>query len=251
MNYHQNFYPLLFSPLTVIIAKKGVFLLSIRCLVLDHDDTVVRSAETVNYPALLDALALMRPGMTITYADFMRDCFFKNFSGMCKDRFGFSDEEVDAEFELWKVYVRTHTPPPYDGMAELLQRFRSAGGIVCVSSHSGVENISRDYQTHFGFLPDRIFGWELREKRKPHPFALQEIMREFSLRPQELLMVDDMKAGLEMANACGVPFACAGWSHEDPEVSSVMRKAYGLYFESVDRFADFLFSEENDLTNVV
>ncbi len=222
-----------------------------KCLVLDHDDTVVRSAQTVNYPALLDALAVMRPGMTISYPDFMTECFFKNFSGMCQDRFGFTDEEVDAEFELWKIYVRTHTPPPYDGMVALLRRFREEGGILCVSSHSGVENISRDYQTHFGFLPDRIYGWELRERRKPHPFALEEIMKEFNLRPEELLMVDDMKAGLEMAQSCGVPFACAGWSHEDPQVVSVMRNACGLYFETVAQFEDFLFPKENDLTKVV
>ena len=27
-----------------------------QCLVLDHDDTVVRSAETVNYPAFVEQL---------------------------------------------------------------------------------------------------------------------------------------------------------------------------------------------------
>ena len=32
-----------------------------RCLVLDHDDTVVRSAETVNYPALVEKLRRDHP----------------------------------------------------------------------------------------------------------------------------------------------------------------------------------------------
>ena len=31
-------------------------MLNYRCLVLDHDDTVVRSEETVNYPSFLEAL---------------------------------------------------------------------------------------------------------------------------------------------------------------------------------------------------
>lgn len=30
-------------------------MLNYRCLVLDHDDTVVRSEETVNYPSFLEA----------------------------------------------------------------------------------------------------------------------------------------------------------------------------------------------------
>ena len=41
-------------------------MLNYRCLVLDHDDTVVRSEETVNYPSFLEALKVLRPGRTIT-----------------------------------------------------------------------------------------------------------------------------------------------------------------------------------------
>ncbi len=217
--------------------------MNFRCLVLDHDDTVVRSAETVNYPAMLDALKIMRPGMSISYRDFMVKCFELDFGAMCMKMFGFSKEEVAQEFELWKSYVRTHVPPPYDGMASLLCRFREAGGILCVSSHSGVENISRDYMTHFGFLPHRIFGWELMEKRKPHPFALEEIMRIYDLKPEEILMVDDMKTGFRMAEACNVPFACAGWSHVDCSISDVMKRECALYFETVAQFDEFLFGQ--------
>ena len=39
-------------------------MLNYRCLVLDHDDTVVRSEETVNYPSFLEALKVLRPGRT-------------------------------------------------------------------------------------------------------------------------------------------------------------------------------------------
>ena len=35
-------------------------MLNYRCLVLDHDDTVVRSEETVNYPSFLEALKVLR-----------------------------------------------------------------------------------------------------------------------------------------------------------------------------------------------
>ncbi len=216
-------------------------MLKYRCLVLDHDDTVVRSAETVNYPAMLDALKIMRPGQTISYRDFMVKCFTQDFGGMCMEMFGFTKEEVAYEFELWKVYVRTHVPPAYEGMASLLSRFRDAGGIICVSSHSGVENITRDYEKHFGFVPDQIFGWELLEKRKPHPYALEETMRLYGLKPEEILMVDDMKTGYLMAEAVGVPFACAGWSHADVAISDVMRRDCRLYFEKVEDFAKFLF----------
>lgn len=220
-------------------------MLNYRCLVLDHDDTVVRSAETVNYPAMLDALKVMRPGMTISYRDFMVKCFEKDFPSMCMETFGFSKEEVSEEFELWKAYVRTHVPPPYEGMKALLERFRAQGGIICVSSHSGIENITRDYTTHFGFVPDQIFGWELLERRKPHPFALEEIMRLYGLKPEEMLMVDDMKTGYDMAKACNVPFACAGWSHADAVICDAMQQACENYFTDISSFETFVFGQES------
>lgn len=213
-----------------------------RCLVMDHDDTVVRSAETVNYPALLETLKVMRPGQTASFEDFTLGCFRKDFGGFCQERFHFTPEEVQAEFEAWKVYVRTHIPPAYEGIGKLLKRFRAEGGIICVSSHSGSENITRDYQTHFGFVPDRIFGWELGEHKKPHPFALQEIMRLYDLRPEQLLMVDDMKPGYTMAHAAGVPFACAGWSLQFKEMQEFMHHNSDFYFETVEEFGKFLFS---------
>lgn len=220
-------------------------MLSYRCLVLDHDDTVVRSAETVNYPAMLDALKTMRPGMTISYRDFMVKCFEKDFGAMCMEMFGFTKEEVVEEFELWKIYVRTHTPPAYEGMKAILERFKAEGGIICVASHSGVENITRDYLTHFGFVPDRIYGWELMEKRKPHPYALEDIMAVYGLKPEEILMVDDMKTGYDMAKACKVPFACAGWSHADDAIRGPMREYCEHYLQSIEQLADFLFDRKN------
>ena len=158
-----------------------------RCLVLDHDDTVVRSAETVNYPALVENLRLTYPERIISFAEFNRLCFEHGYAGMCRTALHLTEEEIDAGFECWKVYVRTHIPPAYEGFDTLLHRFRREGGLICVSSHSSVENISRDYERNFGFQPDAVYAWELGEaRRKPNPYSLQDIMRRFSLRPEEL-----------------------------------------------------------------
>ena len=37
-----------------------------KCLILDHDDTIVDSTRTVNFPAFLDSLSKLRPGVTMT-----------------------------------------------------------------------------------------------------------------------------------------------------------------------------------------
>lgn len=62
-------------------------MLKYPCLVLDHDDTVVRSESTVNYPAFLEALRVLRPSCTISLLDFTRWTLLEGFEGMCKAPF--------------------------------------------------------------------------------------------------------------------------------------------------------------------
>ena len=152
-------------------------MLRYRCLVLDHDDTVVRSAETVNYPQFLQLLTALRPGRRLTLEAYLTGSIDPGFHAMCRQWFGFTPEEMDWMFRAWQQYVQTHIPPAYDGIARVLRRQRALGGLLCVSSHSSPANITRDWQRHFGMTPDEIFGWELGpEKRKPSPYALQQIM---------------------------------------------------------------------------
>lgn len=217
-------------------------MLNYRCLVLDHDDTVVRSEETVNYPSFLEALKVLRPGRTITREEFTRWCFSPGFSALCSDYIGLTPEEIDAQYDMWRSYVATHIPPPYDGLRLILTRWKQEGGLLCVSSHSARENILRDYRLYFDLEPDQIFDWDLGEdRRKPSPYALQEIMRLYDLRPDELLMVDDLKPGYDMAHACGVPFACAGWSHDAPEIRAFLRRFSDFYLETVQELEPLLF----------
>ena len=54
-------------------------------------------------------------------------------------------------------------------------------------------------------------------------------------------MVDDLKPGLDMARACGVPFAGAGWGHDAPEIETYLRQNGDYYFKTVDALEQFLF----------
>ena len=61
------------------------------------------------------------------------------------------------------------------------------------------------------------------------------------MAPEQLLVVDDLKPGMDMANAAGVPFAAAGWSSDIPEIESFMRKNCALYFKTVEELRAYLF----------
>ena len=122
-----------------------------------------------------------------------------------------------------------------------MERHRAEGGLICVVSHSMEHNILRDYEANSLPMPDAVYGWDRPlEQRKPAPFPLQDLMRRFELAPSELLMIDDLKPGYDMARSCGVDFAAVGWSADVPPIEAFMRQNCRWYFKTVAEFAAFV-----------
>jgi len=220
-----------------------IHMLKYPCLVLDHDDTVVQTMKTMSYPYFLYGLSIFRPGEDISFTDYVRDCHHYGFVELCRMRYGYTDEELAKEHDMWMEYVLSHTPDPYPGIGSVLHRQKEAGGLVCVVSHSREDNILRDYRAHFGFDPDAIYGFERpEEQRKPNPYPLQDIMRRFDLSTDEILVVDDMKLSCKMAAPLGIKVAYAGWNGLGvPEVDEEMASICDFHFKTVSAFEEFLF----------
>ena len=214
-----------------------------KCLVLDHDETVVQSELAVGYPFFCRHLSSIRPGMTITPEDYITDCYTIGFVDMCVNKLQFTAEELAEEHRLWLEHVRTNIPDPFPGMKDIILKQKKLGGLLCVVSHSGIENISRDYMTHFGILPDDIYGWDLpKEQRKPNPYPLQSIMEKYDLTPADILVVDDSKLSWEMAAPLGVKTAFAGWGKKDfPVLAKEMESLCDYSFYSTKELEKFLF----------
>ena len=213
-----------------------------KCLVLDHDDTVVNSTATIHHPCFQTYLDLRRPGMECSLEKYFLKNFDPGFIPMCREDYGMDDAELEDETAFWREYVKNHIPAAYPGIRDILQRHKAQGGLICVVSHSYEDNILRDYRFNSLPEPDAVFGWgQPEERRKPYPWPLQEIMRRFSLTPEELLMVDDLKPGYDMAAACGVDFAGVGWANDIPEIEAFMRSNCRMYFKSVKELDKFLF----------
>lgn len=214
------------------------------CIVLDHDDTVVQSETTINYPFFCYILDQFRPGETITLEEYTAGCFNPGFADMCRQRYQFTEEELKEEYTRWMEYVMTHTPDPFPGFKKLIHRYKEAGGILCVVSHSSIRNITRDYQTHFGILPDDIFGWDLPEhQRKPSTYPLEQIMQKYHLQPNELLVVDDLKPAWIMCKNAGVPIAFAAWSKKNaPAIVEEMSQLCDYTFHCAEELENFIFT---------
>lgn len=218
-----------------------------KCLILDHDDTTVKSTPEIHYPQWLETLALMRPGTKMDMPTFIKYNFELGFYEMCRSVMHFTDEEVDQQYEMWREYTENHNANFYEGMADIIRDFKAQGGVVCVSSHSCNRNIISDYRKEFSdLLPDKIYAVDLgKDKMKPDPFALVDIMETYGFKPNELLMVDDLSAGYAMAKKVNVPFACAGWSHFIPEIQEYMSRECGeMYLSKVSQLRKLLFEGE-------
>jgi phosphoglycolate phosphatase/pyrophosphatase PpaX len=213
-----------------------------KCLVLDHDDTIVNSTATVNYPSFMNTLKVLRPEISITLEDFFRYNFEPGFGSLCSEILHFSDKEMYYQTQNWLKYVMVHTPPIFEGIDKILWRFYNEGGHICVVSHSMNENILRDYRENDLPMPDMVFGWDMPpEQRKPSVWAIEQIIERLSLKPADLVMIDDLKPGKIMADNAGINFIGAGWAHSIPEIVSYMKAECKHYCSSVKELENYIF----------
>lgn len=221
-------------------------MINYKCLVLDHDDTVVNSTATIHYPSFIEYLEEFRPHLVKNYT--LESFFVKNFQpgiiSLLVDEVGLNSEELKCEEEYWVNFVKNHIPTSFCGMREIISDFKAAGGIVAVDSHSYTEYIIRDWKHNSLPDPDIIYGWDIpKDMRKPAPDTIFDLMKKFDLRPSEILVVDDLKPGYDMAKSAGVAFAAAGWAYDIPEIESFMRKNCDFYLTGVPELREILFSE--------
>lgn len=213
-----------------------------KCLVLDHDDTVADSTKSVHHPAFMHALKTLRPGVQITLDEYFAFNFSPGFMEYCEDTLHFTEEEMNWQGGVWEEWVQKTVPGVYPAMKRIIRRQKAEGGLVCVVSHSFSKNILRDYRENGLPAPDMVFGWEAeREKRKPSPYPLYEIMNALHLKPEEMLMVDDLKPGYDMAKAAGVPFAGALWAHSVKEIREFMQENCENTFLTPEALETYLF----------
>lgn len=214
-----------------------------KCLILDHDDTVVNSSASIHFPSFIEYLKIKRPALAknYTFEDYIIKNFHPGIVALFTEEIGLSEEELCEEEKFWADYVRAHIPTAYDGIRDIIIDFKAQGGIVVVDSHSLSQYIKRDYEKNSLPEPDIIFGWDIpKEHRKPSPHTVLDVIGRYGLKPEEVLVVDDLKPGYDMARGAGVPFAAAGWAYDVPEIREFMKKNCDFYLSSVCELRELL-----------
>ena len=218
--------------------------MNFKILVLDHDDTVVNSTATIHYPSFIAYLEDYYPDLVGNYT--LESFFEKNFHpgvlALFKDEIGMTEEEMAKEEKYWADFVEKVIPKAYHGMSEIIADFKAQGGVVAVVSHSLTRYIERDYKENNLPHPDVIYGWDIpKENRKPSPWCINDLAARYGVRPDEILVVDDLKPGYDMARSAGARFAAVGWAHDVKLISDFMRQNCDYYLKSTDELRQLLF----------
>ena len=216
--------------------------LKYKCIILDHDDTTVNSTAEVNYPALLDTLSHLRPTIRPNYEEFMDFCFQPGFFEYCTQILALDSEEMKYEYNNWKRFVSNIVPTACPGMQKIIEKHRASGGIICTVSHSESDNILRDWKANFNSSPDAVYGWDAGEgRRKPDPYPVLDIANKYSLELSDILVIDDLKHGFDMAKNAGVTFAAALWAQPSRLCREFMKNNADLVFENTAELERYLF----------
>merc|ERR1712196_636955 len=164
-----------------------------RCLLIDHDDTVVASTEAIHYPAHVDSVKRLRPDMTpVTLEGWFQ---MNHAPGVSKYLTSiFNESQMEQEHEIWRSYTTQMVPKFYDGIASMLAAFKSRGGKVAVISHSEEEIIWKHYRKHPRFediKPDLVLGWDADpKKRKPAPWPAIRALEILECNRDDCLVLD-------------------------------------------------------------
>ena len=178
------------------------------------------------------------------FDNWMEKNFDPGLMAYLEGELGMDTAEIDSEFQIWRSFSSATDPPFYEGIEDVLIRFVELGGYLAVVSHSEADVIRRNYAsaTKGKLLPNLVYGWEHdAEKRKPNPWPVRDILERLDLAPAEVLVVDDLKPGVDMARAAGVAVAGAGWAYDIPSIRDFMSKACDFYFSGVEDFRGHLF----------
>ncbi len=186
-----------------------------RLLLIDHDDTAVDSTAVVHYPAHLEALRVLRPGVP---APTIEEWWMANFEPGIMEHLvhGLGMDEAGARSASSRSGARSpragcRRSSPACASCWLISA-RGAAGSRSSRTRSGrtSSGTTRSRATRRS-TPDLVFGWEHDPaRRKPDPWPVREALSRLGVPPAEALVLDDLRPGVLMARAAGVDAAARG-----------------------------------------
>lgn len=185
-----------------------------KCLILDHDDTIINSQESIHYPLFVEVLKKLRPN--IQPIDFERFIDLSNelgFVKMCRTLYHYTPQEIEFEYHYWKTHSAAMQAPSFEGLKEILQAFTQAGGLIIVYTMNSSQNVLQDYERLFQFVPHKIIAHDQYVVlKKPYRLSILHALHELELNVKECIFIDDTPMLLELKDRLNMDFLAANWA---------------------------------------
>jgi HAD superfamily hydrolase (TIGR01509 family) len=133
----------------------------------------------------------------------------------------------------------------YPGIVNLLEFLKSRGCLTALYTGKGIHTTMVTLE-EFGLTRyfDSIVTGNDVVHHKPSAEGIQKIMKQFNLKPDEVLMVGDSVADVKASHAAGINVAAVLWDSYAKEKVLQMETDYTFY--TVDAFAHWLKEQFND-----
>jgi phosphoglycolate phosphatase len=181
--------------------------------IFDLDGTLVNSLRDIA-EALNECLELL--GLPTHPVDRYRYMVGEGVPLLCRRAVGRSHPRlVERLIELarprYRVRPLVHTKP-YPGVEELIRALRDAGATLAVLSNKPHDMTVRIVRT---FWPDSAFrhiqGYTEERYRKPDPFYIADMQRQFALDPGRMVLVGDTPTDIETARRAQIRSIGVTW----------------------------------------
>ena len=147
----------------------------------------------------------------------------------------------DAMKEYYRFYKQKHNELAslYPGIEQLLEFIKKKGLLVCLFTGKGRRTTEISLK-EFGIKQyfDMVVTGDDVEHFKPSGDGIYRIMKRFSLRPDEVLMVGDSMADINASRESGVRVAAVVWDSYSKE--TIIRTVTDHLFHSVQEFRSWL-----------
>ncbi|QAR33287.1 HAD family hydrolase [Geovibrio thiophilus] len=175
-----------------------------RMIIFDLDGTVLNTLDDI-HSSLMDTMEkfdLEKFGIETTKT-YVGDGISKLIErAVSSEKYSENIENCFREIYNKKL---VETTKPYDGITDIMERFKAAGVCQVVLSNKATE-YTDSIVRHFGLdkYLDGWYGFDCFHEKKPSPLPVREILKEKGFSPEETLMIGDNYTDIESGAGAGI-----------------------------------------------
>lgn len=133
---------------------------------------------------------------------------------------GFSQQNYDKCLSIFrKHYIANYNnyTHPYSGLYDIIKKLIDEGYIVTVATNKLISAAKDLLNIHYPSLFDYIQGDSLNIKKKPDPMMIDEIIKHYDVKREEVLYIGDTNVDEETALNAKVDYALVTYGYRTVE----------------------------------